>query len=97
MVAIYEVVEVPTRSVAGDRLFTVVETVDGVCRGGDHHWVRQRYAERAAVVYRELVRPDSDLPPGVRVCHHGAPSDVVGAAYFALFGAAMFDPDEVTR
>ena len=90
----YEVVALDRPSIAGDRLFTVVETVDGVCRGGDHHWVRERFATRAAAVYNVLADAASTLPRDIYVCHHGAPTDVVGAAYRAITGSAMFDTDE---
>lgn len=89
----YDVVALDRPSVAGDNLFTVVETVDGVCRGGDHHWVRERYAHRAADLYRALADASADLPRGILACHHGAPSDVCGAAYLAITGTPMFDAD----
>lgn len=39
--------------VTGEDRWTVVEYVNGEATGGDHHWVRERYAERAAEMYRQ--------------------------------------------
>ena len=61
----FEVVEVPKISVAGDKLYTVIHTFDGVVMGGDHHWVRKRYAERLLKLYEAKPhlhgKPESDL------------------------------------
>ena len=48
----YVVGRVGDSLVTGDPLWTVVEYVDGRPTGGDWHWVRDRYAERAAEMYR---------------------------------------------
>ena len=46
--------------------WTVVQYVDGVTKGGDWHWARERYAHRAAAIYRAYPqlhgRPTSELP-----------------------------------
>jgi hypothetical protein len=68
----YEIVRVET-----DRLdaWTVIEYVDGVCRGGDHHWLSVDSAEMARQVYIALADGVDD--ESLYVAHHGAPSDVV--------------------
>lgn len=52
-------------NVTGDPAWTVVEYVDGVAKGGDWHWVRERFAHRAAALYRAYPqlhgRPTSEL------------------------------------
>jgi hypothetical protein len=61
----FEVIKAPHRSTAGDELFTVVAYRDGQCLGGDHHWVRERYAERVKLIYEHWPslhgRPSSHL------------------------------------
>ena len=78
----YEVVELDRRSIAGDHLWTVIQHVDDVCKGGDHHWVRDRYAYRALTLYESGYH---DL--------HGAPPGDLAQVWDAEFGSAMFDND----
>lgn len=47
----YDVRSVAPSDVTGDPLWTVVQYVDGQPKGGDHRWVRERYAFRAAALY----------------------------------------------
>lgn len=63
--------------------WTVVQYADGVCKGGDHHWVRERFALRAMKLYQ--------LAPKL----HGEPSDRLIAEYVHYhLGEKMFDTDE---
>lgn len=77
----FEVVDVGRSSIAGDKLFTVIHTFDGVVMGGDHHWVRERFADRAKALYE--IHPEM----------HGDPSSKLGQRYYDEFGAFMFDMD----
>lgn len=79
----YEIVKLDHRSIAGDDLWTVVQYRYGVCTGGDHHWVRERYAERAKAVYEA----------GYDAWHGHATPDRLGEVYRSVFRAEMFDKD----
>jgi hypothetical protein len=62
----FTVVQTGPSIVTGDPLWTVVQYTDSVAKGGDWHWVRERYAHRAAAIYRAYPqlhgRPTSELP-----------------------------------
>jgi hypothetical protein len=81
----FEVVKLDRRSIAGDELWTVVRTVDGQSKGGDHHWVRERFAARAMVLYER--RPEL----------HGARAGDLAPAFEQEFGWEMFETDEAYR
>ena len=47
----YKIEQTESNTVAGEPTWAVVEYVDGQARGADCHWVRERYAYRAAELY----------------------------------------------
>lgn len=60
---------------AGGDCYTVIETVDGQSMGGDHHWLLEINAQRAAETYR------------AGLCEHGATlSSMVLSVWAAAFG-----------
>jgi len=72
-------IEQTTSPVTGDPLWTVVEYVDGKPTGGDWHWVRERYAQRAMAMYQDDPslhgKPASHLKMLGLVCESDAEHD----------------------
>lgn len=89
---LFEVHKVPKLSIAGDELWTVLayKPVGNVAIGGfgfpahelvggDHHWVREIFAQRAKRLYED--KPD----------FHGATEDTLRIAYWEQYGERMFE------
>lgn len=63
MTTTYEIVECPAHNDASGHVpvtWTVVEYVDGECKGGDRHWLSRANAVSACIRYRHgmSVHPD---------------------------------------